>query len=199
MRVVPDGLTGSADEVHLPVAHSQFSEEVVDGRREQLAQQKIEVADLIDASARRVEQVEDPLAHSRWERIGAECLEPDFGCGAVTLNLRQGRVDTVYGRPGHDPDDAARRLARDQRHPFEAIQRSRASRSRPPARCSSARASSAPIFLFAMTTATLVSSPESRKACTAAGRGMPAAISIIRTALARNFSFVGGMSIMRFE
>ena len=54
-------------------------------------------------------------------------------------------------------------------------------------------------FFFAMTAASLTLPSASRIACTAAGRVTSAASSTIRTARLRSFSFVAGMSIIRFE
>src|ERR1051326_1297459 len=62
-----------------------------------------------------------------------------------------------------------------------------------------ARASSAGTRHFAITTATRTSPFASRSACTAIGRVTPAASSTMRTARLRSFSFVAGMSTIRFE
>ncbi len=73
------------------------------------------------------------------------------------------------------------------------------STSRNVCRSRSDRASSAPTFFFAITVASFTFPSASRMACTAIGRVTPAASSTMRTARLRSFSFVAGMSIIKFE
>src|SRR6185369_3372157 len=136
-------------------------------------------------------------ADLRWEGEAAEVLELDVGVCAVAFDAHHRRVDGVERGTGHQADDAADVFLRDGEEPLDAVHD--CSTSRNVLSSSSCRASSAFTCFFAMTAATRTLPPASRMACTAIGRVTPAASSIMRTARLRSFSFVAGMSIMRFE
>src|SRR5207302_1203820 len=158
---------------------------------------EVEVTDLFDARFFFVEQSVDARADLFGEWIAAEADLFDSRAGRVAGDAHDHRVDGVDRGSRHQPDDDALFFLRDFDEPLQAVHVSSTSRM---LRSSSSRlASAAPIFFLAMIVASRTLPSASRNACTAIGRVTPAASSIIRTARLRNFSFVAGMSIIRFE
>src|SRR5205807_743284 len=196
----PNGLPGSGDEVDLIVRHARFLDQAVRRGGEQLAEDEVEMADLLDVRFAFVEERVDAAADVARERKRREADDGDLRALARAAgDAHQHGVDGVGGGAGHQADDDARLLAGDGAEALDAVHASKTSRRLPRCASSSPRASEAESFFFAMTVASLTLPSASRSACAAAGRRTPAASSIMRTARLRSFSLVAGMSIIRFE
>src|SRR3954453_1329318 len=120
---MPDRLAGSGDEIDIIVLHAGIGDEAVRRVREQLAEDEVEMADLLDrprrgmlagfgigelAVALLLEQQLDARLDLRREAEAAETELFDAGAVArVTVDAHEHRVDGIDRGAGHEADDDA--------------------------------------------------------------------------------------------
>src|SRR3954453_20076443 len=212
---MPDALAGSGGEIGVVVLHAGSGEKAIRGGREQLAEEEVEVADLLNRPRRGMlagfgirelaiallleEQLDARLDFGREAETGEAQLFDAGAVARVAVDAHKHRVDGIDRGAGHEADDDAFLFPPNLDQTLDAIHVSSTSRSFPLCASSNARASAALIFFDAMTAASFTFPSASRMACTVIGRCTPAASSTMRTARLRSFSFVAGMSIIRLE
>ena len=67
-RAVPQRLPGGGHQVNLIVGHSHLFDQAIGGGGEQLTEDEVEMADLLDARLALVEQGVDATADVAWKR-----------------------------------------------------------------------------------------------------------------------------------
>src|SRR5438270_5947944 len=177
---MPDGLAGSCDEIDVIVLHAGIRDEAIGSLREQLAEDEVEMADLLDrprrgmvagdrigqlAVALALEQQLDARLDFLREAETAEAQLFDSGAVAgIAFDANEHGIDGIDRGARHQTDDDAFLFPRDLDEALDAIHVSSTSRRFPWCASSSARASSAVIFLRAMTVASFTFPSASRMA-----------------------------------
>src|SRR5712692_9165763 len=196
---MPDRLPGGSDQVDVLHPTAMILEKTLHGSSEDFAEEKVEVADGIDARLAGIEKAEDSGSQFGWKRIAVEGEQIHLRLFTVAGDLHQRGVNAIDRGSGHETHDQSRLLDRNVQQAPDAVHAPSTSRRLPRWASRSLRASSAETSFLAMTVASRTLPAASRRACTAAGRFTPAASSTIRTARLRSFSFVAGISIIRLE